>query len=39
MVIYLGLRLYVCPFIQEEGNGSMVTIEGSPVKGGPSILQ
>ena len=36
---YLVLRLYVCLPIQEEGDGGMVTIEGSFMEGSLSILQ
>ena len=38
-VTNLVLRLYVCPPIQEEGDGGMVTIDSSQMEGGPSILQ
>ena len=38
-VTYHVLRLYVCPPIQEEGDGSMVTLGSSLMEGGRSILQ
>ena len=39
MVTYIAFRLYVCPPIQEEGDGGKVAIEGGPMEGGPSLLQ
>ena len=36
---YLVLCLYVCPPIQEEGDGEMVPSESSEMKGARSILQ
>ena len=38
-VPYLVLRLYVCPPIQEEGDGGSMTIASSLMEGGISILQ
>ena len=38
-VTYIVLRLDVRPPIQEEGDGGIPTIEGSPMEGGSSILQ
>ena len=37
--IYFILRMYVRPPIKEEGDCGMVTIEGSQMKGGISILR
>ncbi len=37
-VPYNALRLYVCPPIQEEGDGGIMTIVSSPMEGDPSIL-
>ena len=38
-VTYPSLRLYVCPPIQEEGDGGMMTILSSLMEGGRSILE
>ena len=38
-VTYHVLRLYVCPPIQEEGDGGILPIGSSPMEGGPSTLQ
>ena len=38
-VPYIVLRLYVCPPIQEEGDGGSMIIASSPMEGGRSILQ
>ena len=38
-VPYIVLRLYVCPPIQEEGDGGSMTIASSIMEGGISILQ
>ena len=32
-------RLYVCPPVQEEGDGGILSIEGRPMEGRPSTLQ
>ena len=37
-VCYIVHRLYVCPPIQEEGDGGIITISSSLMEGGISIL-